>query len=292
MTLLQAHLICGALVAVDLVARALRIRLLTGAIGHPMTFRDAVATNAIGELACAVTPMRLGGEPARLAGLLRAGVPATASFIAVAFEVVTMWPVIIVSALVLGILFAPGWLDATAPGLLRGLLANWGWLAIAGVVSLGIVLVVRRRVHIAPRVTRRPWRRAMVYWRRMPAAPVALAALFAFFNLASRTAILPVLLATLPDPPRFGPALLGSFALLYSQLLLPTPSGVGVVDLGLLAGAAGGVGDDGLGILAWWRFYTTIVGVVVGAWFAVRDFGWGALRNVLRRGRASPTPPH
>jgi hypothetical protein len=72
--------------------------------------------------------------------------------------------------------------------------------------------------------------------------------------------------------------LIGSFALLYSQILLPTPAGVGVVDLGLLAGAAGGVGDSGFGILAWWRFYTTIVGGLIGAWFAWRDFGWAALR--------------
>jgi len=281
-TLFEAHLICGALVAVDLVARALRIRILTGAIGHPLTFRDALATNAVGDLACAVTPMRLGGEPVRLAGMLRAGVPATASFIAVAFEVVTMWPVIIASALVLGLLFAPGWLEGAAPGLLRGLLANWGWLAVAVVSSLGIALIVRRRVHVAPRVTRRPWRRAAVYWRRMPAGPVALSALFAFLNLASRTAILPVLLATLPDPPHFGPAILGSFALLYSQLVLPTPSGAGVVDLGLLAGAAGEVGDWGIGILAWWRFYTTVIGVLLGAGSALHDFGWAAIRDAVK----------
>ena len=282
MTILQAHLICVVLVLIDLVARALRIRLLTGAIGHPLSFRDALSTNAIGDLACSVTPMRLGGEPVRLAGLLRAGVPATASFIAVAFEVVTMWPVIIASALTLGLLFAPGWLQGAAPGLLRGLLANWKWLAIAVVLSLGIALVVRRRVHVAPRMTKRPWRRARVYWRRMPAGPVALSALFAFLNLATRTAILPVLLATLPDPPQLGPALLGSFGLLYSQLVLPTPSGVGVVDLGLLAGAAGEVGDGGIGILAWWRFYTTMVGVLIGAGFALHDFGWAALRGAFQ----------
>jgi uncharacterized membrane protein YbhN (UPF0104 family) len=281
-TLMQAHLLCGALVLLDQAARALRIRLLTVAIGHPLTIRDAVAVNAVGELACSVTPMRIGGEPARLAGLLRAGIPATASFIAIAFEVVTMWPVIVASALCLGILFAPGWLQQTAPGLLRGLGEIWGWMAAALAASVGVAFLVYRRVQVAPRLTRRPWRRAVVYWKRMPAGPVLCAALCAFVNLASRTAILPVLLMTLPDPPPFGPALLGSFVLLYSQILLPTPAGVGVVDLGLLAGAAGGVGEGGFGILGWWRFYTTIVGVLLGAGFAFHDFGWRTLKVVFK----------
>jgi uncharacterized membrane protein YbhN (UPF0104 family) len=285
-SLLAAHLVCALLVVLDQAARALRIRALTGALGHPLTFRDAVATNAVGELACAVTPMRIGGEPARLAALLRARIPATASFIAIAFEVVTMWPVIILCALSLGILFAPGWVAETAPGLIRGLGELWGWMALALALSLGVALLVGRRVRVAPRLTRRPWRRAVVYWKRMPAGPLLVAALAAFVNLASRTAILPVLLSTLPDPPPLGPAFLGSFALLYSQLLLPTPAGLGVVDLGLLAGAAGGVGDGGGGILAWWRFYTTVLGALVGAGFALHDFGWRSLARSFRRAGA------
>ena len=79
---LPAHAICAALVILDQVARALRIKWLTEAIGHRFRGRHALVTNAIGDAACAVTPMRLGGEPARLGAMLRFGVPATASFIA------------------------------------------------------------------------------------------------------------------------------------------------------------------------------------------------------------------
>ena len=46
-----------------------------------------------------------------------------------------------------------------------------------------------------------------------------------FLNLATRVAILPVLALTLPNPPALGPLAVGSFALLYSQLVLPTPPG-------------------------------------------------------------------
>jgi len=71
--------------------------------------------------------------------------------------------------------------------------------------------------------------------------------------------------------------------LLYSQLFLPTPSGAGVVDLGLLAGAAGDVGPGEVELLVWWRFYTSVVGILLGGWAAVRVFGWAAVRHAFRR---------
>jgi uncharacterized membrane protein YbhN (UPF0104 family) len=279
---LEAHGLCIGLVVLDQVARAFRIRVLCGATGHPLRFRDALSMNAIGDAACAVTPMRLGGEPVRIASLLRFGVPATAVFVAVAFEVITMWPVIILSALGIGYWFAPGWIAHTAPLLLRGLARSWVWLALAVLGSLLLFFIVRRRVHVTTRVTRRPWRRVLVYGRRMPMSVLVLAAGSAFVNLATRTAILPILMATLPDPPPLGPAIVGSFALLYTQLVLPTPSGAGVVDLGFLAGAAGSAGGAEVPLLIWWRFYTTFIGVALGSWLAVRVFGWGAVRALFR----------
>jgi uncharacterized membrane protein YbhN (UPF0104 family) len=284
---LVAHGICIALVALDQIARALRIKWLTEAIGHPFRGRAALVTNAIGDAACAVTPMRLGGEPARLGAMLRFGIPATASFIAVAFEVITMWPVIILMAITVAVLFAPGWLEQSAPALLSGLGRLWGWFVLAGVVSLLIWVLVRRAVHVTPRVTRRPWRRARVYWRRMPPGPVVAAVILAIINLSARTAILPVLMMTLPEPPPLGPAILGSFALLYSQLILPTPSGAGVVDLGFLAGAAGQVQGGEVELLVWWRFYTSLVGIILGGWFTIREFGWGIVRRIFR-GKHAP----
>ena len=121
----------------------------------------------------------------------------------------------------------------------------------------------------------------------MPRGPLLVSAALGFVNLASRTAILPILMATLPVTPPLGPAILGSFALLYSQLALPTPAGAGIVDLGLLAGAAGNTGAGGLALLIWWRFYTTFIGVGLGGWLAIRTFGWGAVRGVVGR-RSGP----
>lgn len=280
---LVAHALCAGLVIADQAARAYRIKWLTEAIGYRFPTTSAVVTNAIGDAACAITPMRLGGEPARLAAMLKFDVSATGSFIAVAFEVITMWPVIILMAIGVAVAFAPGWLEHSAPALLSGLGRLWGWFVAAGIVSLVLWFVVRRVVHVTPRVTRRPWRRARVYWRRMPPGPVVAAVLLAVINLSARTAILPILMMTLPEPPPMGPAILGSFALLYSQLILPTPSGAGMVDLGLLAGAAGQVPDGQVELLVWWRFYTSFVGIIIGGWFAVRAFGWEVVKKAFRR---------
>ena len=94
------------------------------------------------------------------------------------------------------------------------------------------------------RQLRRPVRRAFVYWRRMPRWPLLASLPLSLINLVTRVAILSVLALTLPDPPALGPMALGSFALLYSQLILPTPSGAGAVELGFLGGAAGDLGDN------------------------------------------------
>ena len=109
----------------------------------------------------------------------------------------------------------------------------------------------------------------MVYWRRMPRWPLVASIPLSFLNLATRVAILPVLALTLPSPPALGPLAVGSFALLYSQLVLPTPSGAGAVELGFLGGAAGDWAGEGWLLLAW-RFYTNGIGVLLGVALAGR----------------------
>jgi uncharacterized membrane protein YbhN (UPF0104 family) len=102
-------------------------------------------------------------------------------------------------------------------------------------------------------------------------------------NLATRVAILPVLALTLPSPPPMGPLVLGSFALLYSQLVLPTPSGAGAVELGFLGGAAGDFGAGEGWLLLAWRIYTNGIGVLLGVVLAARVYGWPALRQLAGR---------
>jgi uncharacterized membrane protein YbhN (UPF0104 family) len=282
MTALQAHLICIALVAADLVARAWRIQWIIQGLGHRMTVKDAFILNAFGDAACALTPLRIGGEPARLAGMLRSRVPATAAFVGISLEVLAAWPVIILAAAWLMWQYAPAWWVSAGPRLGAAAAGAWPWVALVVLASAIAWHYARRVTSPIARQLRRPVRRALVYWRRMPRWPLVASIPMSLVNLATRVAILPVLALTLTSPPAMGPMILGSFALLYSQLILPTPSGAGAVELGFLGGAAGDLGDGQGWLLLAWRFYTNGLGVLLGVWLAAQIYGWPALRKLVR----------
>ncbi|HXE58976.1 MAG TPA: hypothetical protein VNK43_13330, partial [Gemmatimonadales bacterium] len=128
------------------------------------------------------------------------------------------------------------------------------------------------------------------YWRRMPLWPLLASAPLSLVNVVTRVAILPVLAATLPEPPPVGPTALGSFALLYSQLVLPTPSGAGAVELGFLGGAAGDLGGAERALLLAWRFYTTGLGALLGLAIAARVYGRDLVRRIRRPRVDEPRP--
>ena len=283
MSILEVTLVCMALVATDLIVRAWRIQWIVQGLGHRIGFWDSFVLNAYGDAACALTPLRIGGEPARLAGMLRSGVPATAAFVAISLEVLAAWPVILVAAGWLAWRYAPEWWSMAGPRLTTAAVGAWPWILLVGVVSALLWWYARRVASPVVRHVRRPVRRAMVYWRRMPRWPLVASLPLSFLNLATRVAILPALALTLPNPPEMGPMLLGSFALLYSQLILPTPSGAGAVELGFLGGAAGDLGSRAGWLLLAWRFYTNGVGVLLGIGLAAHAYGWPALRRLARR---------
>lgn len=282
MTPLHAHLLCLALVAADLVARAWRIQWIIQGLGHRISFADSFVLNAFGDAACALTPLRIGGEPARLAGMLRRRVPATAAFVAISLEVIAAWPVIIVAAGWLIWRYAPAWWTLAGPRLGAAAESAWPWVLVVALASL-IAWNAARGVASPFKHLKRPIRRALVYWRRMPRWPLIASIPLSFINLASRVAILPVLALTLPNAPELGPLTVGSFALLYSQLILPTPSGAGAVELGFLGGAAGDLGASDGRLLFAWRMYTNGIGVILGVVLAARIYGWKALRELAGR---------
>ena len=283
MSLLEATLVCLGLVALDLLVRAWRIQWIVQGLGHPIGFRDSFVLNAYGDAACALTPLRIGGEPARLAGMLRSRVPATAAFVAISLEVLVAWPVLLGAGAWLVWRYAPAWWATAGPRLESGVTEAWPWAVLVAVVSVAAWWYARKVASSAVRHVRRPVRRAMVYWRKMPLWPLLASLPLSFLNLATRVAILPVLALTLPNPPEIGPLLVGSFGLLYSQLVLPTPSGAGAVELGFLGGAAGDLGPRAGWLLLAWRFYTNGVGVVLGVGLAAHAYGWPALRRLARR---------
>src|SRR4051812_15656379 len=182
MTALHAHLICIVLVAVDLLARAWRIQWIVQGLGHRMSLWDSFVLNAFGDAACALTPLRIGGEPARLAGMLRSRVPAPAAFVAISLEVLAAWPVIILAAGWLAWRYAPEWWSAAGRRWRAAATTAWPWVLAVALVSLFAWRAARKVASPAARQLRRPIRRAMVYWRRMPVWPLVASVPMSFIN--------------------------------------------------------------------------------------------------------------
>jgi uncharacterized membrane protein YbhN (UPF0104 family) len=281
-SLLEAHLLCLGLFATDVLARAWRIRWIMQGLKHNLTLKDAFIINSLGDAANSLTPMRIAGEPARLAGMLRLRVPATAALIGIALEALVSRLVLVGVIVWVGWQLAPAWWVGVGPRVLTAAEETWPWIALILVAGVLLWRYTERVVSPFSRRMRHSVRRVRVYWRQMPRWPLLVGVPLSLVGILARVAMLPVLALTLASPPPLSVLTFGSFSLLYSQMVLPTPSGAGVVDLGFIAGAAGEFAGNGWLLIAW-RIYTTGLGVLLGAWFAARLYGWPALRKLVRK---------
>ena len=264
------QLVALTLCAGEVLVRALRIRLLVPTGG--LSLWQAVTVNAYGDAASAATPGRLGGDPARFFGFRRAAVSAPEALAGLAVESLIDWVLLGLATVVLSLALA-----GTAADGAHRLVALAASPNARGLVALVLVLIVLcaavawRYHHRSPTgvssTLALAWRRARgLGWRR-----VALAAGLTTLSMVARTAILPVLVAGLPGVAP-GAIVLGSFALLFGQLALPTPAGVGGVELAFVGGFAGTLGMRALAaLLLAWRIYTLILGAALGAVLFARD---------------------
>ena len=289
MSALTIHLTCVALVAIDFVVRTWRTQLFLGGLGRRLPFGDVFVQSAVGETASSLTPLRAGGEPARIWVMSQQGVPPRLGLVVVGVELLATSLVIIATAIVLGVTVAPEWWAATGPGLLRSIARSWPWLAAITAITLVAWLAVRRvrpdLLHAAGEEfsTARGHLRDLPAWIYVANVPITLV------SIAVRVAILPLLAQTLDQPPPLAATAVGSFALLYSQAVIPTPAGAGAVELGFLGGAAGDLGAAEAQLLVGWRIYTTVLGTVLGIALGAWRFHAGVLSFILRRRAAAAT---
>jgi len=293
-----AHAACALIAIADLATRSLRLSLLGRSVGQRLSTRDAFLSIIWADAASGVTPMRFGGQAAKLGGLIRARLPLGPALIVLGLEMVVTYPWVVLLGGWLLWRFAPEWWAQTGPSLAPVLRTSWPWIAVVVVLTAASLWFWWRYAHrpkpamhaVTPReVAERP--RLRDVWRTIRWGPVLLASPLSLVNIIGRTAMLPLLVMTLPDHAPQGVLWVGSFALLYSQLVLPTPAGAGPVELGFLSGAAGNLGPEAALLLVAWRFYTVGLGVILGAWAAVRVLGWQTVSGWARRPGAAPSPP-
>jgi len=262
---LTLHLAALALCAADVVVRAVRLRLLVPGASDLSLWR-AVTINAYGDAASAVTPARLGGDPARFLGFRRAGVETPRALAGLAVEALIDWVLLAIATAILGFGFA----DTVAAGARHLVTLATGpkaRLLVALVLALAVVSATtarwyRRRIPTgALGSLTAAWQRA----RQLGGPRVPLAATLTALSMALRVAILPVLVA---GQPRLATdaVVVGSFTLLFGQLALPTPAGAGAVELGFVGGFAGTMSAAALAtLLVAWRAYTLILPAALGA---------------------------
>ena len=281
---LGVHAACAALVLADFVTRTWRTQLFLRGLGRPLPFRTVFVHSFMGEAAASLTPLRLGAEPTRVWAMRQEGISRAAAIVCVGVEFVAIMSLIALMALVLGLTLAPDWWATVGPQVARSAARSGPWLGV--VVGLSVVawLLMRRLAPDASSALSDELGAARGHAREIPASVYLLNVPLTILNTAARVAILPVLALTLQNPPPLAATVVGSFALLYSQAIIPTPAGAGAVELTFLGGAAGNLGGAEASLLLAWRCYTTLVGVVGGIALAVWRYGWAIVPGV-RRGR-------
>jgi uncharacterized protein (TIRG00374 family) len=250
------------LAAGDIAVRALRLRVLLAGV-EPRRVRSAVVVNALGDAASALTPARLGGEPARFLALRSRGTPAAAAVVVLATErVVDLGLAALVALAAAGLLGTRRFGDVseylerfTSPRVVP-------WVAAVAVLVVAFAAVAVRFRGRIPRVGA-SLRDALEHARHVAGLRLLAALGLTAVSMAMRVAVLPLLLwgaGALRDPMT---VMVGSFGLIYAQLLLPTPAGVGGVELGFVVGVAPLLPASSVaGLLLAWRVIT--VGVPAG----------------------------
>ncbi len=263
---LVALALCGG----EILVRAVRIRLLVPGAG--LSLWQAITVNAYGDAASAVTPGRLGGDPARFLGFRRAQVGAPEALAGLAVEAFIDWVLLALATLALTVAFAGTAVAGTRRllALAAGPRARFLVTLVLVLISLSAVLVWwyhRRSKSAASSTLVLAWRRA----RTLGCRSMAIATALTIVSIVARTAILPVLVAGLPGIDS-GAVVLGSFVLLFGQLALPTPAGAGGVELGFVGGFAGTLSAGDLAtLLLSWRTYTLILGAALGVVLFARN---------------------
>lgn len=287
----RAHLLALLAVAVEVLARALKIRWSARAAGIRLPLGTAVRTCLGGDFGAAITPARSGAEPARFLILAESGL-ASSSVLVVLYaelflEVFSLAAVVLAVAVVFR---HAGAVVLTLAGLV-GMYAA----VILGIGALALFLSRRNANGPPPPWARRlrldagRWRTIQRALRKLRAtidsvehvnSKPAVAAFFAsVVHVAIRLTVLPALVLTSVASAPLAPLALWPLGFLYGAAVVPAPGGGGAVEMAFHA-ALGGTIPVSLfaAALVWWRFYTFYIYILLGAVVA----GSTVLRAVRR----------
>lgn len=307
---LFAHALCAAAVALDLILRAMKIRLSGASLGIPVSFGVAMRTGLAGDFAAAITPARTGAEPARYLVLSKAGVSPTGTFLLLFAELFLEMLALVIVAMGIALLFADE--SDTSLAWIVGLVGGYATFVI-GVGLTGVLLAWRRASGPPPRWARRiglnalRWRAIQRSLRRLRSSATLvrdaridyflLGLIVSVLHVMARLAVLPIIVYSLGGDAPLSKLVLWPLALFYGSVIAPVPGGGGIVEVGFKATLGGIIPVALFGAsLVWWRFYTFYLYILLGA-LAAGGTVLRALRSAEENGNgdalagAENTPP-
>lgn len=295
----QAHVAGALLFAVEVGARAARLRALAGPLQVPLRPRTALLAQLCADAAGAVTPARGGSEPAKVLTMRRDG-GGVGEVGAVALGEMALE--------VSGLVVVATVLAVAAPGGTRAALAVLTYAAVVGAV-LSLLYLAAGRGHDGPprwllRLglpagawtsfvgSARAFRERVGALPHIGVRPALTAAALTLLHQGARAATLPGLAwgaqvagpGSGAGPVPWATLFVVPFGIVYLGALLPPPGGGGGVELGFAALLRDALPPALLPtLLLWWRIYTHYLGALVGG-------AASALMLLRRRSRPGTEP--
>jgi uncharacterized membrane protein YbhN (UPF0104 family) len=292
-----AHLMALGAVTFELTLRSAKIALSARACGIPLAFGTAARATLGGDFATAITPARVGAEPARFLVLREARVPTSRALLVLFLELfIELLSLVLIASVLLLVL--------PATGALKGVAAMVGGYATV-VLGLGAGAwgLSRRRAHGPPPAWARGLGIGAGFWRRIQlslrhlrdsvdavrhARPSMMAASLAcsVAHICGRLMTLPIIIYALGADVPLTSLILWPLVLLYGGALIPAPAGGGAMEFGFSHIMRDILPLDVMAAaLIWWRFY--YIYVLLGAFAAGRT-----VMRALNAGKASQPAPH
>jgi glycosyltransferase 2 family protein len=273
-----AHLLAIIAVAIEVLARALKIRWSAKAAGIRITLGTATRTCLGGDFGATITPARSGAEPARFLILSESGLPAPSVLVILYAELfLEVFSLATVVAVVAIVFRHAGVVVATLVSMVGGYAA-----VILGIGALAIFLS-RRNAHGPPPRWAMRLRLHGGRWRTIQKALLKLRetidsvehvdvrpAMYAFFasvvHVGIRLTVLPALVLTSISTAPLAPLALWPLGFLYGAAVVPAPGGGGAVEMAFRAALGGAIPVRLFAAsLIWWRFYTFYIYILLGA---------------------------
>ena len=274
----SAHLLALGAVAIEVLARAFKIRWSARAVGIRLSLGTAARTCLGGDFGAAITPARSGAEPARFFILSESGVGSAGVLVILYAELfLEVFSLAAVVALVAIVFRHAGAVVFTLTGLVGGYAAM-----VLGIGALALLLARRNASGPPPRWAQRMrlhggrWRTIQRALRKLRDTIDSVervdpqAALLAFgasvVHVGIRLFVLPALVLTSAPAAPLAPLALWPLGFLYGAAVVPAPGGGGAVEMAFRA-ALGGTIPPALfaASLVWWRFYTFYIYILLGA---------------------------